>query len=99
MSKQVSINIGEYRDKVGQIKNSQSGLTTFGCYASFNRTNIKPFTDDLEMFIEATKLFARYKEILEADIQTLVKVGESIQKQDEALARASNKVSGPQAAI
>lgn len=66
------------------ISNVNSGI---GTGESFEFTNVKPLTEDLENLVETMEMLERYKKLFEKDVDTLVQVGKSLQEQDEILSQ------------
>lgn len=99
---EVSINIGLFRSNISHLRDSLSGLdSTIKTSRTFDKTNISPFTDDLENIIKATELIGKYKTLLDEDIKTLESVGEQMRERDEEIANSNQSVSsnpnGPEA--
>ncbi|MEW9677814.1 TIGR04197 family type VII secretion effector [Lentibacillus sp. L22] len=98
MGEEVGIQLGEFRSKVEKLRSSvtsiESGIKTG---RTFEKTNIKPFKNDLKNTIEAIELLQKYKTLLHSDIDTLENVGEKIEENDEKLAELSTaNVTGAQ---
>ncbi|MGP4040975.1 TIGR04197 family type VII secretion effector [Gracilibacillus sp. D59] len=96
MSKEVSINMNVFRSNVSKLRSAVAEIETNKTTNSFSKTNIEPFTKDLENVIEAMELLEQYKTILESDIVTLEQTGEQMKEQDEKLASVNYPISGPQ---
>ncbi|MFD2655186.1 TIGR04197 family type VII secretion effector [Gracilibacillus thailandensis] len=96
MSKEVSINMSVFRANVAKLKTALADIETNTTTNSFSKTNIEPFTKDLENVIEAMELLEQYKNILEADVSTLEQTGEQMREKDEELASVNHPIVGPQ---
>lgn len=96
MSKEVSINMSVFRSNVSKLKSSVTDIEIKQPTSTLSKTNIEPFTKDLENVIEAIELLERYKKILETDITTLEQTGEKMREKDEELAAVNHPISGPQ---
>ncbi|MTW86061.1 TIGR04197 family type VII secretion effector [Virgibacillus dakarensis] len=99
MAEVVGINIGEFQSNIEKLRSSLSGLeSSIKTSRTFDKTNIAPFTDDLENTIKAVKLLEEYKTLLDTDITTLEDTGEQMRENDENLANYNNPdpESGPQ---
>lgn len=96
---EVGINSDVFRSNVDNLRNSLTDLESkIKTNRTFEKTNITPFTNDLENIIKAVELINKYKIMLDQDISTLKDVGEQMKQNDEELARRNNHVSnGPQA--
>ncbi|WP_153463044.1 TIGR04197 family type VII secretion effector [Sediminibacillus terrae] len=96
MAEEVGINIDVFRSNIKKLQSSVSGLESgMKTNRSFEKTNIKPFIDDLENTIKAIELLEEYKTLLISDINTLEETGEKMREKDEELARPMNNM-GPQ---
>lgn len=88
MSDRISINIGLYNENMDNLSNEISSVEgTVKTSETFDKTNITPFTNDLEHTIRAIELLDKYKELLVEDIAVFKKTGEKIREQDEALSQ------------
>lgn len=101
MGEEIGIKIEVFRANIKKLRSSLSRLDSgIPKNRSFHRTNITPFTDDLENTIKAIELLIRYKSLLDADIRSLEDIGERIWETDERLAKNANNnrhhMSGPQ---
>lgn len=96
MAKEISINMNPFQSNISKLKKSAGNLNSTKRIGSFNRTNLGPFTKDLEQVMEAIDLLKQYKRILEKDIITLEKTGNSIRDIDVDLSKRSHSISGPQ---
>ncbi|WP_374067897.1 TIGR04197 family type VII secretion effector [Paraliobacillus sp. JSM ZJ581] len=85
-----------FRSNVSRLKSSVSNMKIKNNTDTFSKTNITPFTKDLEQVTEAIELLNRYKLILENDIDTLERTGNELQAMDSDLANYRNNISGPQ---
>lgn len=93
MAEEVSIKITEFSSNINSLQSAVSSInSSIKITRELEKTNIKPFTKDLETTIEAIKLLERYKQMLDIDINALDNVGKEMVENDEQLAR----VSGPQ---
>ncbi|MFJ6414150.1 TIGR04197 family type VII secretion effector [Terribacillus saccharophilus] len=84
MGKEVAINMEVFESNVSSLKASAEALL-FSQHKSYTleKTNIAPFTKDLEQMIKAIELLEKYKAMLTEDIQTLKEVGETMRDTDE----------------
>src|SRR5690625_3583487 len=100
MAEEVGINIGVFQSNTSKLRSSVSGIEgSIKTNYTFDKTNIKPFMDDLENTIEAIQLLQKYKTLLDSDIDTLKNVGEKMKENDEILAAITtdtDHVTGPQ---
>ncbi|MFB1051934.1 TIGR04197 family type VII secretion effector [Paraliobacillus sp. JSM ZJ581] len=96
MNNSGSINMNVFRSNVSRLKSSVSNMKIKNNTDTFSKTNITPFTKDLEQVTEAIELLNRYKLILENDIDTLERTGNELQAMDSDLANYRNNISGPQ---
>lgn len=78
------------------LKNTTSNLTSNKQFDTFSKTNITPFTKDLEQITEAIELLDRYKHILEADIVTLSETGDQMETTDVRLSNQYSNTFAPQ---
>ena len=93
MAEEVSINITEFNSNINSLRSAVSSInSSIKTTRELEKTNITPFTKDLETTIEAIELLERYKQMLDTDINALDNVGKEMVENDEQLAR----VSGPQ---
>lgn len=95
---EVGINNDDFRSKVDNLRNSVTALDSkIKTNRTFEKTNIKPFTNDLENLIKAVELINKYKTLLNDDISILEDVGEQMKQNDEELASRNHHVNnGPQ---
>lgn len=95
---EIGINLSEFQSSVDALRTSSSNLvSSIQKNRTFDKTNIQPFTKDLENVIRAVDLLQQYKSLLESDINTLEHTGENIRENDEGLAQANtNVLDGPQ---
>lgn len=96
MSQEVSININLFHSNLSKLQTAVADINLNKTTHSFGKTNIEPFTKDLENIIETMELLERYKSILQADVTTLEKTGEQMREKDEELARVQPDSYGPQ---
>ncbi|MFD0951673.1 YwqI/YxiC family protein [Virgibacillus natechei] len=93
MAEEVGIKISEFNSNISNLRSAVSSInSSIKLTREFEKTDLKPFMDDLETTIEAIKLLERYKQMIDSDIQALENVGKEMVENDEQLA----KVSGPQ---
>ncbi|SHM54906.1 TIGR04197 family type VII secretion effector [Gracilibacillus kekensis] len=86
MTKEVSINMNVFRSNISNLRTSEGKLEgNIKNDWTFDKTNITPFTNDLENTLRTMELLKRYVEMLENDIITLQSIGEKIQETDENL--------------
>lgn len=89
----VSINIGDFEENVSSLNTATLNIKgTIKSDAPFEKTNIKPFTKDVEATIDAIDLLRKYKQMLLNDIESLEHVGQEMKEHDEQIASAT----GPQ---
>ncbi|WP_249872491.1 TIGR04197 family type VII secretion effector [Oceanobacillus saliphilus] len=100
MAEEVGINSEVFRSNIEKLRGSLSNLESkIHANQTFKKTNITPFTNDLENIIKAVELINKYKMLLDEDISTLNNVGEQMRQNDEDLARQHNHVSNGTKAI
>ncbi len=87
--------MGVFRSNISKLKSSVTNIEIKQPTSTLSKTNIEPFTKDLENVIEAIELLERYKKILETDITTLEQTGEKMREKDEELAAVNHPSSGP----
>lgn len=94
---EVGINYDLFQTAINHLNNSVTALeSSMKTNRTFEKTNITPFTNDLENIIKAVELLNRYKQVLIQDISTLQDIGEQMKQKDEELAGRTNQVSdGP----
>ncbi|ENH96307.1 hypothetical protein J416_11562 [Gracilibacillus halophilus YIM-C55.5] len=85
MAEEVSINMSVFRSNLSKLKSSVANIEINQLTQSFSKTNIEPFTKDVENAAEAIKLLEKYKHVLEADAVTLEDTGEKLREKDEEL--------------
>lgn len=96
MAGEVGINMGVFQSNVSHLRSSASSIeSSIKTSTTFDKTNIQPFTKDLENVIKAVELLQKYKTLLYADITALESTGETMQENDKKLAQAHNPISGP----
>lgn len=97
MSKEVSINIELFRANIKKLEDSLTRLESgMKKNSAFDYTNITPFINDLKHLVQADKLLEQYKTLLDADIRTLQRTGESMKEHDDRLAQTHHRAAGPQ---
>lgn len=90
MGTKISIDTALFKERIDFLRNAISSVDSeISTGETFEFTNVKPLTEDLENLIETIEMLEAYKTLFNEDIDTLVHVGESIQKQDETLAQPS----------
>lgn len=93
MSEEVKINVPEFDSTVNSLQSAVEAIDrNIKSGYEFDKTNIKPFTEDLDIILEALDLLDEYKQMFLADIKTLEGVGDDMVENDEQLAQKS----GPQ---
>ncbi|MEI3604949.1 TIGR04197 family type VII secretion effector [Pseudogracilibacillus sp. SE30717A] len=86
----ISINMAEFNSNVSSLNSSIAEVDTgISTGETFDTTNLKPFTENLEVLIQLINQLDAYKAHFKNDIDVLESVGESLQEQDNKL--ASNK--------
>ncbi|SRR5690625_921503 len=97
MSNEISINISHFK---GITQNMNSSMNKVDCNVdtseSLDKTNLAPFTENLEVLIELISTLDEYKALFGRDIDILNSVGESLQEQDEQLATSTPQAGGNQ---
>lgn len=98
MAEEVSINMEVFNSNVRGLKDSLTGLRSkISQDRTFEKTNIEPFTEDLENTLRALKLLINdYYSLLDMDIERVRETGENMRKTDDELATTSGKINGPQ---
>lgn len=92
MDTKISIDIALFNDRVEFLKNAIKNVDSeISTGETFEFTNVKPLTEDLENLIETIEMLEKYKTLFTEDVATLAHVGESIKEQDEALAQSSSQ--------
>src|SRR5699024_6828857 len=87
MGNEVGINISEFDSNISTLQSNASELNSdMTITDEFEKTNIKPFTKDLEKAIEVKELLDKYQDFLTADSETLNKTGQDMVENDEHLA-------------
>ncbi|MGG3965540.1 TIGR04197 family type VII secretion effector [Heyndrickxia faecalis] len=86
---EIKLNVELFNSNIEQLQAAVSDMeTNLIKTTSFDQTNINPFKEELKQVTKAMELLRKYKSILEADIQTLRKTGESIRKLDEQIEKS-----------
>lgn len=97
MSNEISINISHFK---GVTRNMKTTMNQVDCKVdtneSFDKTNLAPFTENLEVLIELISTLDEYKALFDRDIDILNSVGESLQEKDEQLATSTPQAGGNQ---
>lgn len=90
MGTKISIDIALFKERVNFLKNAINSVDSeISKGETFEFTNVKPLTEDLENLIETIEMLETYKALFNEDVDTLAHVGESIREQDETLAQPS----------
>ncbi|AUJ26911.1 MULTISPECIES: TIGR04197 family type VII secretion effector [Virgibacillus] len=93
MGEQVGINIEVFRENVSRLKAAVSNInSSTNKNWTFDKTNITPFTNDLENAVKAMTILERYVTLLSNDIDTLKNIGESMKEKDEELSKGTSKI-------
>ncbi|WP_373895119.1 TIGR04197 family type VII secretion effector [Virgibacillus sp. CBA3643] len=93
MAEEVGIKISEFNSNISNLRSAVSSInSSIKLTREFEKTDLKPFMNDLETTLESIKLLERYKQMMDSDINALDNVGKEMVENDEQLA----KVSGPQ---
>lgn len=88
MSTKISIDTADFQKRINFLRNAINRMNSeISTGETFEFTNVKPLTEDLENLIETIEMLETYKVLFNEDVDTLEHVGESIQKQDETLAQ------------
>lgn len=83
----ISIDMAEFNSNVSSLNSSIAEVDTgISTGETFETTNLKPFTENLEVLILLINQLDAYKAHLKKDIDVLENVGESLQEQDNKLA-------------
>lgn len=91
MSDTISLNFALYKDNLIRLKNSVTSLDgQMSTSETLDKTNIKPFIDDLENTIRALELLIEYKKIFHSDLEILNDLGEKIRDQDIKLSQVQH---------
>src|SRR5699024_12241313 len=86
MAEEVSIKISEFNSNISKLRSACSSInSSIKITREFEKTDLKPFMDDLETTIDAIKLLERYKQMLNTDINALNNVGEEKVENDEKM--------------
>lgn len=89
MAGEVSIKIDEFQTNIANLRSAVSSIeSSIKTDEEFEKTNIEPFTKDLETTIDAINLLDRYKQMLNTDIDALENVGDEMVENDEEIANA-----------
>lgn len=97
MSGEVGIKIGEFNSNLSNLRSAVSSIeSSIKTDSEFEKTNIEPFTEDLESTIDAIELLERYKQMLNTDINALENVGNEMVENDNEL---SNICEAPAARV
>lgn len=87
---EVGIKFSEFQSIISALRTSASNLeTSIKANRTFRKTNIKPFTEDLEQVIKAIELMTKYQALLNSDIDILEETGKQMKENDEELAAIS----------
>lgn len=88
MSEEIVLNIALFTDNIIALRNSVNKLEDYMSKSeTFDKTNITPFTHDLENMIQAIELLEQYKALFLEDITVIEDVGEKLREQDELLSK------------
>lgn len=88
MSQLIRLNISEFETVISALQSSASGIdSSVKTSRTFEKTNIKPLTKDLEQVIKSIELVQKYQTSLHKDIETLERIGENLKQKDAALAK------------
>jgi len=87
MEERISINIHLFTINISKLKESVKKLETeyMSMGETLDKTNIKPFIDDLENMIRALELMKRYYEIFTTDLRVIQNIADTLREQDERL--------------
>ena len=93
MGTKISIEVSLFKERVDFLRNALNSVDSkISTGETFELTNVKPLTEDLENLIETIEMLETYKTLFNEDVDTLEHMGESLQKQDETLAQSSAQV-------
>lgn len=100
MSEQICINIGVFNSNMTELRGSVNKLATayMSTGESLDKTNIKPFLNDLENAIRALELLKEYQQLFTSDLSVIEDVANKIREKDEELSTQQTTSSGPQPA-
>mgnify|MGYP001193043948 CR=1 FL=1 len=88
MGERISLNFALFKDNIIDLKNALTSLDpSMNTNETLDKTNIKPFINDLENTVRALELLIEYKEIFSSDLDVLEDVGEKIREQDLRLSQ------------
>lgn len=89
MSNEVSIDMDKFDSIISKFKSARNSISNKDWSDDeLDKTNIKPFTRDLENIIETFKQLQRYEQLLNSDIKTLCDVGETMDDNDKKLSQS-----------
>lgn len=95
MSKDISVNVSVFKGNIANLQTSMRGVDCqIDTNESLEKTNLAPFTDNLEALVQLLTILDNYKMLFEKDVQILDQIGEDIQEQDEKLATSNHHYSG-----
>lgn len=94
---EVGVKINEAQSIVSTLRSSTSSIQiNMSTNRSFTKTNITPFTKDLEKVIRAVELLKQYRTLLISDIDILEQTIEKIRENDERISKTTSMTSdGP----
>lgn len=88
MGEEIKLNKGLYNSHLDNLNTAVTDVEgTIEKNLVFDKTNITPFTNDLENTIKAIELLDRYKQLFIDDIAIFREKGEILSQQDEQLAQ------------
>lgn len=89
MGGKVSIDIAEFDANISTLESKIAELTNdMNIPSEFEKTNIEPFTKDLQKVIQAKQLLSRYKEFIKKDSDVLSETGQDMVDNDKEIANA-----------
>jgi len=94
----VSIQMDQFQSAISGLRSSGSSISSsMKTSRTLEKTNIEPFTKELELTIEAIQLLERYKALLDSDITILEDTGATMQESDERMGQENTiAATGPQ---
>ncbi|MCR1836240.1 TIGR04197 family type VII secretion effector [Oceanobacillus caeni] len=93
----VSIHMEQFQSVISELRTSGSSISSsMKTSRTLEKTNIEPFTKELELTVEAIELLEKYKALLDSDITILEDTGATMQENDERLGQVNANVTGPQ---
>ncbi len=87
MGNEVGIKISEFDANISTVKSNAGKINSnMSITDDLEKTNIKPFTTDVNRVIKAKELLDKYQELIAKDIEILDETGQEMVENDEQLA-------------